>query len=38
MPDEQRAKVLESDQFKSRFSPEELKIMSDLSAFMLPPL
>jgi hypothetical protein len=37
MPDDQRVKVLESDQFKSRFSPEEQKIISALSAVMLPP-
>ena len=38
MTDEQRSRVLESDQFKSRFSPEEQKIIADLSEVMLPPM
>jgi hypothetical protein len=38
MPDDQRLKVLESEQFKTRFSPEEQKIISDLSDFMVPPM
>jgi hypothetical protein len=37
MPAGERVKILESDQFKSRFSPEELKIISNLSTVMLPP-
>lgn len=37
MPADQRGKVLESDQFKGQFSPEELKILSGLSTVMLPP-
>jgi hypothetical protein len=36
MPDEQRTRSLESDPFKNRFSAEELKIISDLSAVMVP--
>lgn len=38
MPDAQRRKVLDSDEFKSRFTPEELKMISDLSVVMLPPM
>jgi hypothetical protein len=38
MPDEERARTLASDPFKSRFSPEELKIIADLSEVMLPPM
>jgi hypothetical protein len=38
MPDDQRRKVLESEDFKSQFSPEEQKIISDLSVVMLPPM
>jgi Protein of unknown function (DUF3106) len=37
MPDDQRAKMLASDEFKSRFDPEEQKIIADLSEVMLPP-
>jgi len=36
MPDEQRSRLLGSDDFKSRFSPEEQKIIADLSEVMLP--
>jgi hypothetical protein len=38
MPDAQRRNLLESDEFKSRFSPEELKMISELSVIMLPPM
>jgi hypothetical protein len=38
MPDAQRRQVLDSEEFKSRFSPEELKMISDLSVVMLPPM
>jgi Protein of unknown function (DUF3106) len=38
MPDEDRGKILASDEFKSRFSAEELRIISDLSEVMLPPM
>jgi hypothetical protein len=38
MPDEQRRKVLDSDDFKSRFSADERKMLSDLSVVMLPPI
>jgi len=38
MPDAERATVLDSEQFKSRFSPEEQRMITDLSAVMLPPL
>jgi hypothetical protein len=38
MNDDQRARVLASDQFKSRFSPEEQKIISDLSEVLIPPM
>ncbi len=38
LPDEDRRKLLESDAFKSRFSPEEQKMIADLSDGMLPPL
>lgn len=38
MSDDERAKVLASEQFKSRFSPEEQKIIADLSEVMLPSM
>jgi phage-related protein len=38
MSEEERSKVVSSDEFKGRFSAEELKIISDLSEVMLPPL
>ena len=38
MPDAQRRQVLESDEFKSRFSDDERKMISDLSVVMLPPI
>jgi hypothetical protein len=38
MPDEERARFLSGDPFKSRFSPEEQKIIADLSEVMLAPL
>jgi Protein of unknown function (DUF3106) len=38
MPDAQRRKLLDSDEFKSRFSADELKMISDLSVVMLPPM
>ncbi len=38
MPDADRAVVLDSEQFKSRFSPEEQRMIMDLSTVMLPPL
>ncbi len=37
MPEDQRNRVLSSDQFRVRFSPEERKIILDLSEVMLPP-
>ena len=38
MPDEQRRKLLDSEEFKSRFTAEELKMISDISVVMLPPM
>jgi hypothetical protein len=38
MPEEQRMRVLNSEQFKGRFSPEEQKMIADLSEVMLPPM
>jgi hypothetical protein len=38
MPDTQRRQELDSDEFKSRFSPDERKMISDLSVVMLPPM
>jgi len=38
MPGDQRQRILNSQEFKDRFSPEEQKIISDLSAVMLPPM
>ncbi len=38
MPEERRVQVLNSDQFKKMFSPEEQKMISDLSEVMLPPM
>jgi len=38
MNDAQRRRVLGSEEFKSRFSGEELKMISDLSVVMLPPM
>jgi hypothetical protein len=38
MSDDERAKVLASEPFKSRFSAEEQKIIADLSEVMLPPM
>jgi hypothetical protein len=38
LPDDQRQKVLNGEEFKSRFSPEEQKIIADLSEVMLPPM
>jgi len=38
MPEEQRIRALNSEQFKSRFSPEEQKMIADLSEVMLPPM
>jgi hypothetical protein len=38
MPEEQRIQVLNSEQFKSRFSAEEQKMIADLSEVMLPPM
>ncbi len=37
LPEEQRSEELNSDTFKSRFSPEEQKIVLDLSEIILPP-
>ncbi len=37
MPEAERARRLESDAFKSRFSPEDLKMIGDLSVVLLPP-
>jgi hypothetical protein len=38
MSGDQRQRILNSQEFKDRFSPEEQKIISDLSAVMLPPM
>jgi len=38
MPEEQRLRVLNSEQFKSRFSPEEHRMIADLSEVMVPPM
>jgi hypothetical protein len=38
LPDAQRRQVLESEDFKSRFSADERKMISDLSVLMLPPM
>lgn len=38
MPGDQRQRILKSQEFKDRFSPEEQTIISDLSAVMLPPM
>lgn len=38
MPDARRRQVIESDEFKSRFSADERKMISDLSVVMLPPM
>ena len=38
MSDDQRVRILESEQFRNRFSPEEQKIISGLSDVMLPPM
>jgi hypothetical protein len=35
---DEREKMLGSDEFKTRFSPEEQKMIADLSAVMLPPM
>jgi hypothetical protein len=36
MPDERRAAILASEEFRSRFSPEEQRMIGDLSEVMLP--
>lgn len=36
MSERERARVLASDAFRSRFSPEDLQIISDLSVVLLP--
>jgi hypothetical protein len=38
MTDQERTNVLGSDQFRNRFSPDEQKIISDLSEIMPPPM
>jgi hypothetical protein len=38
MPDADRNSVLNSEEFKTRFSPEEQKMVLDLSEVMLPPM
>jgi hypothetical protein len=38
MPDADRAAILASEEFKGRFSPEEQKMILDLSQVMLPPI
>jgi hypothetical protein len=38
MPEEQRAATVKSDEFKSRFSAEEQKIIAELSEVMIPPI
>lgn len=38
MPDADRTAILDSEQFKGRFSPEEQKMIMDLSEVMLPPM
>ncbi len=37
LPEEERTQALNSDQFKSQFSPEEQRIVLDLSEIILPP-
>jgi hypothetical protein len=37
VPDDQRQTMLGSEEFRSRFSAEELQIITDLVAVMLPP-
>jgi Protein of unknown function (DUF3106) len=37
MPEAERARMLQSDDFRSRFSPEDLKMIGDLSVVLLPP-
>ncbi|HLK68806.1 MAG TPA: DUF3106 domain-containing protein [Bryobacteraceae bacterium] len=38
MPEERRIQVLNSEQFKRMYSPEEQKMIADLSEVMLPPM
>jgi len=38
MPAEQRQRILNSQEFKNRFSPEEQQMIADLSEVMLPPI
>jgi hypothetical protein len=38
MPDAQRRRLINSEEFRSQFTAEELKILSDLSQVMLPPM
>ena len=38
MSDLERANVLNSQQFRNRFSPQEQKIIADLSEVLLPPI
>jgi len=38
MPEARRIMVLNGEQFKSMFSPEEQKMIADLSEVMLPPM
>jgi hypothetical protein len=38
MPDEQRAEALASEEYRSRFSPDEHKIIEDLSEVMPAPI
>ena len=38
MPEEQRNQLTESDQFKNRFSPDEQRIIRDISDIVMPQL
>jgi len=37
LPEAERSRLLSSEDFKSRFSPEDWKMISDLSVALLPP-
>jgi Protein of unknown function (DUF3106) len=38
MPEAQRELIMNSDQFKSRFSPDEQRIIRDMSDIVMPPM
>ena len=38
LPDDQRSDALNREEFRSRFSEEELQIITDLAAVMMPPM